>query len=227
MTESEPADKFRIAVVARIKHGALYEAIKQRGWKMKQAAEFLGVPHSSLCSAINLKRKMPYLFPQKKDKQSRNRARKVAEKLMELTGKSVEDLFPKEFRTKKFLALPKVGERFADVPTRLLLEQTGMLALPLSPDEALIEKEEGFESQEQELLDILSRLSDEAQHDVKQFVLAGRPAREVAVERGVSAKAVWANVKTAITEIRRRVQARRRREECGQLIRSLGKEAST
>ena len=209
MNKSEPAtDKFRIAVVARIKHGALYEAIKQRGWTMKQAAEFLGVPHGSLCSAVNLTRKMPYLFPKKQNKQSRKRARKVTEKLMELTGKSVEDFFPKEFQTKEFLALPKVGERFADVPTRLLLEQTGMLALPMSPDEALIEKEEGLE-----FIEALSTLSNEVQHDIHRFVLEGLPAKEVAAKRGVKTQTIYANVQTAIREIRWKVWARQRREE--------------
>lgn len=53
---------FKIAVVARMKHGVLYEAIKNRGWTVKKAAEFLGIRLNTLCSIINLKKRPPISF---------------------------------------------------------------------------------------------------------------------------------------------------------------------
>ena len=201
------SDTFRIAVIARMKHGVLYEAIKKRCWTQKKAAEFLGVTPSGLGLAINLKGTFPHLFPEKLTPERQNRAREIAEKLMELTGMPVQDLFPEEFRTKEFLALPKLVERFADVPTRLLLEQAGMLSLPAAPDEELIAEEERNELQE-----VLAELSFPVRHAIQRVVFDGVSVKEAARERGIGTQAVYANIQTGIREARSSIMLRLARE---------------
>lgn len=199
--------KFRIAVVARMKHGVLYEAIKKRGWTVKKAAEFLGIRWSTLCSIINLKKKPPFLFSPRGNEETKRRARELTEKLMELTGMTVEDLFPEEFRTDEFLASPKIAERFADVPTQLLLEQTGMLALPPAPDEELMEKE-----QEKELDEVINGLGFEHQHAIQRLYFDGMTGVEAGKERGVGRGAVPASAKTALKKMKEGIEFRRNRE---------------
>ncbi len=193
--------KFRIAMVARMKHGVLYEAIKKRGWTVKTAAEFLGIRHSDLCSTINLKRKPPFLFSRKDDEDTKQKARALTEKLMELTGMTVEDLFPAEFRTDEFLASPKTTERFADVPTRLLLEQTGMLALPPAPDEDLMAREDLEEMQES-----FAGLSEFDQNILEKRFFENETLREVGERIGFTPEAIRQKQNIALKKMRRVIQ---------------------
>lgn len=207
-------DTFRIVVIARMKHGVLYEAIKKRGWTQKQAAEFLGISQQGLCMAMNLKGLLPHLFPKKLTAKAKKRARQVAEKLMELTGVPVQDLFPEAFRTKAFLAMPKVVERYADVPTRLLLEQTGMLAIPALPDEELIAQEE-----RDEVARVLTELSLAQRHAIQRVVFDGASLKEAALERGVGRQSIHANLKAGVRAARHKIDTRRMLEELGTPLR--------
>ena len=119
---------FKVTVVARIKHGSLHEAIRKRGWTQKKAAEFIGVS-SMVMSGMTCLKHLPKL------------SRRQKEKLMELTEKSFEDLFPEEVFSREFLERKKVFEITKEVPASLLLEQIHMLQPPSPPDDILMEKE--------------------------------------------------------------------------------------
>jgi len=207
--------QFRIAIVARMKHGEIYGAIKKRGWTIKKAAEFLGLTHNTLSSIINLRMRPPFLFTARND-EDKKRARELEEKLMELTDKSIEELFPEEFRTKEFLDAPKVADRFVDVPTRLLLEQTGNLALPKPPDELLIDEE-----RLDELEEIISELPEMQQGAVRAF-LNEKNMTETGAERGVTHSAESANFKNALREIRRKMEGRVKKEITASNFRRFG-----
>ncbi len=84
---------FKAAYSVRARHGVLHEAIKLRGWKIKQAAEFLGLHPSVLSSILSLKARPPRYT---KVPDGKERFAALEEKLMELTGKSFEELFPDE-----------------------------------------------------------------------------------------------------------------------------------
>jgi len=84
---------FQVAFVVKQKNGALYKAIKERGWTHKVAAEFLGIPVHCLSGVINMRHKPPK-FCNRKD--GAPKLKNFKERLMELTGKSFEDLFPDE-----------------------------------------------------------------------------------------------------------------------------------
>lgn len=116
------SDKLLIAFAGRMKHGELLRAIQRRGWSQKQAAEFLGMNQSDFGRMINLKW-VPSRF-----------STKLERKLHELTGKSVEDLFPPELRDKKFLATEKAVTAFREVDAKVLAD-IGILQLPPTPDE--------------------------------------------------------------------------------------------
>ncbi len=206
--------KFKIAVVARMKHGALYEAIKKRGWTLKQAAEFLGMGHSNLCGVINLKEKPSFLFSSKVNEEKKRKARELTEKLMELTNMTVDDLFPKAFRTDEFLDKPKVFERTAEVSLDRLVGYAETLALPPAPDEELMRKEDYGE-----VLEIVNEFSSIAQRDVQQVWLEGKKIGKVANERGVSRTAVLSVIKTAGRKMQEKLRKRRQME----LIRALTK----
>lgn len=199
---------FRIVMVAKLKHGVLWEAIRKRGWTIKEAAEFLKVSNSQLGQVLALKEKPPFLFLDRKDEQAKKRRREIAEKLMELTGKTIEELFPEEFRTPEFLAAPKELERIAEVPTRVLLAHAQMLTLPKPPDEELMEKEESFLGDE--LQEMMKHLPPLVRHAVQRVVIEGWTLKRVAEERGVSRGRIEKQVKEGVRELASKVRSHRK-----------------
>lgn len=195
-----------------MKHGVLYEAIKKRGWSVKKAAEFLGIRHSTLCSIINLKKRPPFLFSSGTGEETKRKANELTEKLMELTGMVVEDLFPKAVRTNEFLDKSKVFERTAEVPLDKLIGYRETLALPPAPDEELMEKED-----DEEFLEVVNGLSFQQRHAVQRVLFEGKETREVAKERGISISAISANIQSAKKKVREVLDARRRRERARSL----------
>jgi len=117
--------KFSVALEAKMRHGILHEALVQRGWNQRQAAEFLGVEQGKFGRWINLK-EVP-----------RDISAELEIKLFELTGKMPEEIWPDEVFTDEFLAQPKRAEIIRDVPAdRLLAQSAGIFALPAPPDVA-------------------------------------------------------------------------------------------
>lgn len=123
-------DEFPIAIKARMQHGILREALKLHGWNQTQAANFLGISPAVFYEWVNLRR-VP-----------RTISSNLAEKLFQFTGKTYEEIWPKDVFTKAFLKAPKSIEVIRDVPVDRLLASAGMFAaLPPAPDEALRLKE--------------------------------------------------------------------------------------
>ncbi len=200
-------DTFKIAVVARMKHGVLYEAIKKRGWSIKQAAQFLGIRLSTLYLVINLKKKPPFLFSTKNNEEMKRKARELTEKLMELTGMTVEDLFPESIRTDEFLDKPKVFERSAEVPLDKLIGYRETFALPPTPDQELMEKED-----DNEFLEIINELSSEQQHAVKRVLFEGEKTIKAAQERGIGPQGICANIQSAKKKVKEKLASRKQEE---------------
>src|ERR1035437_1168153 len=115
--------QMRIGIIARAKQGDIMEALEKRGWTQKQGAEFLGMHPSTFSNLINLK-----WFPEEFSVE-------LEIKLVELTGKTLEELFPGWARQKDFLEMPKVSKRILEV-TPQMLNSAGALYLPAGPEEA-------------------------------------------------------------------------------------------
>jgi len=119
---SKISDKLLIAFAGRMKHGELFRALQRRGWTQSQAAEFIGWEPAKFGRLINLQW-VPKEF-----------TRREEEKLVELTGKSLDDLFPPELRNKEFLEAEKTVAAFREVHVAALAD-IGILQLSPAPDE--------------------------------------------------------------------------------------------
>ena len=198
-------ETFNISVVARIKHGALYQAIRHRGWTNRKAAEFLELSESQIGEMLNLKSKPPFIFHKCRltDPKMEKRAKRLTEKLMELTGKTVEDLFPEAVMTKEFLTRSKQIEANKDVSIGALLNYTATLALPPAPDEVLMQQE-----MENEVARILSTLSQQQQHAFNAVYLEGRTCEEVGQEQGVTGWCISTRARKARSAIIQRLKVK-------------------
>ena len=98
-------------MVIRHKHGDLYQAIKRRGWTIRQAAEFLGIDEGHLGRIINLRMKPP-AFRNQKGGQAR--LERLKAKLLILTGKSFDELFPGEVFNDRVMERAKSFDFFVD-----------------------------------------------------------------------------------------------------------------
>lgn len=196
-------DTFNISVVAKIKNGALYQAIKRKGWTNRKAADFLGVSEKQIGLMINLKSKPPFIFSKYRSTHPKveSRAVELTEKLMELTGKTVEDLFPEAVMTKEFLSRSKQIEANKDVSIGALLSYTATLALPPAPDEVLMQQE-----MENDVTEILSTLTREQQHAINEVYLEGKTCQEVGREQGVSGQCISFRANKGIKAIKRELE---------------------
>src|SRR3989344_1144030 len=180
---------FKVTVVARIKHGSLHEAIRKRGWTQKKTAEFLGISVDTMCHMINLKH-LPKL------------SRRQKEKLMELTEKSFEDLFPEEVFSREFLERKKVFEITKEVPASLLLEQVHMLQLPSPPDDVLMEKESVSL-----LTAVLEELPAKDKKLLTERFFENKTLREVGIAFGVTPERIRQRQKRILSKMRERLKS--------------------
>lgn len=122
--------RFNITIQARILHGVLWAA-RQRMGSNKRLADHLGLSQGCVGRWLALKG-VP-------SQRLRNSARWQAteKKLMELTGQSVDELFPQALSSNDFLDRPKTIEQTRGIPMSML-SGTALApqALPL-PDEIL------------------------------------------------------------------------------------------
>jgi len=195
------SNTFKIAIVARMKHGVLYEAIKKRGWTNKKAAEFLGVAPSHLSAIINLKKRPPFIFPRRKQVSGdKMKAVKFSERLMELTELSVEDLFPNESLTNEFLTMPKILVGMKDIPRQALIG-TGAVPYRLpAPDDALLQKEV-----QEEVFDMIEQLPPYQRDAVKGLYLEGKTVQEMAQKKGVTKTAIYVAAHSGLQRLRRKI----------------------
>jgi len=135
---------FDVTIVARMKHGAIYNAIKKRGWTVEQAANFLGLNKGTVYEVMALKRLPPFIFS--KHRASRKavarKAKILEEKLMKLTGKTIDELFPEEVRSELFLGRVRLIVMNRTIPPSQLLKLAQgqfahQLEAPQTPDEEI------------------------------------------------------------------------------------------
>ena len=118
------AAPFKLAVIARIKNGALWEAAKKLG-SQTALAEHLGVNQSNLGRWINMREKPPITSP---------RWPEIERKLFALTGKTTEELFPHLLQTPAFLDIPKTLEATKEIEVRALAHSVEHRLLLPSPE---------------------------------------------------------------------------------------------
>jgi RNA polymerase sigma factor (sigma-70 family) len=131
------ANNFDVTLQIKAKHADLWAAACKLG-SVKALADAIGMDQSTVGQWIALRAVPNFTRPQ--SKLGNPERRKMLEmKLFELTGKTVDELWPPAVREQDFLNLPKTTEitRSADV-RGLALYQEEILSLPL-PD-AVAEK---------------------------------------------------------------------------------------
>ncbi len=172
------ANGFKIACVSRLKHGELWKIMKEKGWNQADLARYLGISTTSLGQLINL-RWVPRF--------DRPINARLKNKLEDLTGMLIADLFPRELLSPEFVNAPKTLEQMAELPKQLLYgEATGMLSLPLPPDEILLIKEK------LDLLKIGVKELSKRKQLIFDRLCQGCEISEIAVELKITTSAVSA-----------------------------------
>lgn len=134
-----PHDSLKLGFAVKVKHGDLLAAIKERGWGQADLARYLGISQQRVGALINL-RIVPRRFTEDQIK-----------KLVALTGKLPEDLFPEWISQKRFQEAPRDFELYRDM-TPLALEQASVGTVP-TPEE-LMERRELLEQVEAAFKDL-------------------------------------------------------------------------
>lgn len=122
------SETIKLGFDIRVKQGDLLRALRVRGWSQAQGAEFLGITQGEFGLMINMRRIR------------RNWPDKLASKLLELTGKLPEELFPEFVRSDEFQDAPRRLDIYRDITPAMLESFGGHLALP-SPEDEYLEKE--------------------------------------------------------------------------------------
>lgn len=188
MNTKTTSDSFRITLEIRQKHGVLLAAKKEKGWTNTELGEYLGLSPQTVSSMLNL-RYVPRI-----EQWSRNRRNRFEEQVMELTGKTFDDLFPAQIRTKEFLGKKKATEIFADIPLDHLL--------PAS-EEALLLSAPQDEWANREAVEVaLSLLEPRERQIVEMYFLEGRTFDEIAQSFGISTARVEQIAKAALRKLR-------------------------
>jgi RNA polymerase sigma factor (sigma-70 family) len=121
--------QFGITVTAQMRHAALWEACKQFG-SAKAMAQHLGVSETKLGQWMNL-RAVPCRTRLRAD---------VAQRLMTVTGQSLEELFPRPLHSQDFLDAPKAIEHTRSMDP-CELAAAGIARRFLQPDERLEQRD--------------------------------------------------------------------------------------
>jgi RNA polymerase sigma factor (sigma-70 family) len=117
--EDASEQRFLVTLQVRAKHADLLAASRKMG-SIKLLAEHLGVGYSQLCGWIAMNEAPPIGSSRSKVWSSPNRVREIEEKLLKLTGKTLEELFPEAIRSRDFLDAKKVMESTGLVDVRRL-----------------------------------------------------------------------------------------------------------
>ncbi len=156
--------QLNIALVARVKQGDLWEALQKRGWSQTAGAKFIGMNPYAFGDMINL-RAVPNLTMEQECK------------LFELTGKTLEEIFPSEIRTKEFLQGQRVFSALKKCSVAALAS-SGIRALPMNQPEMVEELAE-------EIRACISFLSGR-ERDVMSLVNKGKSDQEIGVKLSLS-----------------------------------------
>lgn len=184
--------KIDVTFVGRMKHGTLYHAIRKRQWSVAQAADFLGLNVGTLYNVLGLQMLPPYIFSKHRDlrPETAEKARRLEEKLIELTGKTAEELFPPELRDKVFLAKSKLIIVDGEVLPSQLIQMAeshfvSQLEVPQTPLEA-IDEEEKWQAVNKFIKEHFDERSVMMFH---LYYIAGENTREIGNKFGVSRSA--------------------------------------
>ena len=173
--------RFPVTIVAKAKHGVLYDLAMSIGGIGVLATE-LGVSEGTLSGWINL-RTMPKLRTRGRGSRKRNEA--IALHLCQLTGKRIEEIFP-DF----------VRERLPNIPRQIEAKQEiGMVGLAQSnqerltlPDPAKVaEEKDAREVSKKMLLEALSLLTYREREVIKLRFGLGEDGMEYTLEEVASA----------------------------------------
>ena len=181
----------KIGIVAKLKQGDILEALEKRGWNQTQGAHFLGIDASSFGGLINMTSVPKTFSPQLRDK------------LVELTGKFPEDLFPEFVRSKDFLDRPRVVSRIFEADVSLL-SGTGSIPALLESSEDAFNRQEASRTVEK----ILETLPPEIKDVVKRHIMHDETLEEIARSTGVTRETVRRKVIIGLRELRSPARAR-------------------
>lgn len=132
-------EKVKVAIIARLKNGILYEAAQKLG-SQSALARHLGLSPAEVGAWINFQRSP--LTIESNSKRPPEFWQEIENKLFELTGHTLEEIFPPEIRTKAFLERQKKIEAIVEMPMEQLIAAGAVprLLLP-APDEILYQED--------------------------------------------------------------------------------------
>lgn len=158
-----------IALIARVKQGDIYAALQKRGWSVPKAAEYIGMSSGKLYKMINLQVAPTLTIEQEV-------------KLAELTGKTLEQLFPKEFNAEEFLEGRRLLVAFRECDPRELAH-TGIRCLPIS-----------LSARDEELLAVIEGHLDQLKKSERAVIIARyvekKTLQEIATDRDITRERV-------------------------------------
>lgn len=203
------AQTFDILTQMKFKHGGLARAVKARGTQ-KGLAEYLNVSPITLHNWLML-RAVPNFsslahWPAEK-------AAEIENKLFELTGQTLDELWPKGLReAKEFLKAEKTFEVTKPVELTALILYAGKTNERLTYDPVAAAE---LSEKKEFIARMLPKLPARDQQVLTlRFGIDGggeRTLKQIADEFGVTVEAVRAREKKALTRLRAQVAARRSR----------------
>lgn len=133
----EDDEVFSVAIRSRAYHADLLEACRKVGG-VKKLADYLDVNEKTIGDWLRLDSfpKLEFLFRGKmrKNKRLLKRWPVISKKLFELTGKTVDQLFPKFVRLSGILEAPKVTETVREVSAGMMLNAPSPLLLEMNKE---------------------------------------------------------------------------------------------
>lgn len=187
-------ETFSIGVVARLKHGDFLRALEERGWNQTQGAEFLGISVTFFCKMINMQ-----WVPVRK------LSKKFEMKLLKLTGKLVEDLWPETVFTKDFLDRPKVVKAVFETSIRQLTASS-ILQLTASPEDILQEK-----GLEKKIAEVLGKITLREERVLRKRFFDDKGLEEIGKELAITPERVRQIEMRALRKLRHPIHVRKLR----------------
>ncbi len=183
---------FDIALTAKLRHGELWKLVERFGSQV-EAARQLGCSQRDFCEWVNM-RSVPRFHSES--------FAAVEQKLMELTGKTVEELWPEEAKSAEWLQVPKTVVAHHQFELSALADMTKRRLLLPSPADQAAESElldnlrrnaqkvlKTLSFREREIIKLRFGFGDGTCYTLKECGEIFRVAPETI--RQVEAKAIW------------------------------------
>jgi len=182
----------RIGVDIKLKHPDLWEALLRRGWTQAEGARYLGVGPYTFGLWLNLR-----WYP-------RRLSDEQVAALMELTGKTPEDLWPDAIRDPFFLAIPKRKKTFTEIDLRRLAGACEAKKLPFE----ILEQGE----RKRVIDEVLQQLSSRQRAVIRARFYEGLSLKEVGERFGVTGENIRRIETQALNRLRHPCRAKTLRE---------------